>query len=78
MQFFEFSPLSKIYLNGKSTSDNTPEKCIKEAIEFVKEHNIQSLELYYDGFQMLIEPSTDLKELVSEFIRWQNRQTIPK
>jgi len=78
MQYLEFSPISIITLKGRSISDNTPEKSIREAIEFVSVHHIESIELDYDGFLMLIEPSTDLNGLVSEFVRWRSRQTMPK
>lgn len=68
MRYSKISPDSDITL--RSESGNTPDKAINEAIEFVKEHGLKSVDLNYGGFTMYIDPDVDIKQLVSEFYNW--------
>ena len=54
MRYSKISPDSDITL--RSESGNTPDKAINEAIEFVKEHGLKSVDLNYGGFTMYIDP----------------------
>lgn len=70
MRYFKISPNSDISLNSVIRSGNTPEKAIKEAIEFVKEHGLNSVDLNYGGFTMCIDSEVNVNELVLEFYHW--------
>ena len=77
MRYSKISPDSDISLKAEIRSGNTPAKAINEAIEFVKEHGLNSVDLNYSGFTMYINPDVDIKQLVSEFYHWRSIQTAP-
>jgi len=77
MRYSKISPDSDIVLKSVIRSGNTPTKAINEAIEFVKEHGLKSLDLNYGGFTMYIDSEVDIKQLVSEFSHWRSIQTAP-
>lgn len=77
MQHLKFSPDSEIILEATNITDTTPSMAIQEAIQFVKEQNLECVDLYYDGFLMSIESDTNLKQLVSEYDQWRSIQTAP-
>lgn len=47
----------------------TPAKAINEAIDFCKTNNLTKCELDYEGFLFEIEPTSDLKDKLSDFNR---------
>lgn len=53
----------------ESIGVTTPAKAINEAIEFCKVNNLTECELDYEGFLFDIEPTSDLKEKLSDFNR---------
>jgi len=74
MQHLKFSSDSEIILEATNKTGTTPEEVIHEAIQFVKEHNLESVDLRYGEFLMAIEPDTSLNELISEYINWRKLQ----
>lgn len=79
MRYLNFSTDSEITLIAKSEHviDATPAKAIEEAIKFVKEHKLKSVDLYYDGFTMHIDSDVNIRELVSELYNWRSTKTAP-
>lgn len=59
----------------ESLEVTTPAKAINEAIEFCKVNNLTECELDYDGFLFDIEPTSDLKEKLSDFNRARAERT---
>lgn len=53
----------------------TPAKAINEAIEFCKTNNLTECELDYEGFLFDIEPTSDLKDKLSDFNRARAERT---
>jgi len=78
MRYSKISSNSFIELKSVIRSGNTPAKAINEAIEFVKEHNLEYLTLNYGGFSMAIDAETDIKQLVSEFNYWRDMKNNKK
>lgn len=67
MRYSKISSESEIVLKAEIISGNTPSKAIKEAIEFVKEHDLRSIYLNYGNFCMYIDAESDIQELVIEY-----------
>jgi F0F1-type ATP synthase gamma subunit len=70
MRYNKISTDSYITLRSEIRTGNSPAKAINEAIEFVKEHELDNIDLVYDGFTMYIDSEVDVKKLVSEFYHW--------
>lgn len=79
MRYLNFSKDSEIILeaNFQCPTVTTPAKAINEAIQFVKENGLKSVDLNYGGFTMYIDPDVEIKQLVSEFYHWRSIQTAP-
>ena len=71
MRYLKFHTDSAITLEATTASGTTPAKAIQEAIDFVQIQGLESVDLKYHGFTMLIEPTTILKELLSEYMEWE-------
>lgn len=76
MRELRISPNSDITLESNQRQGTTPAKAISEAIRFREEHQLESVELHYGGFTMLIDETTDFKELLSEYYGWLELQKI--
>jgi len=71
MRHLKFNKDSAITLEATTASGTTPAKAIQEAIEFVRLQGLESVDLIYHGFTMLIEPTTSLNRLLSEYLEWE-------
>lgn len=78
MRHLKFHKDSAITLEATTATGTTPAKAIQEAIEFVQLQGLESVDLIYGGFLMCIEPASNLKELVTEYMEWEHLQNEKK
>lgn len=71
MRHLKFHKDSAITLEATTASGTTPAKAIQEAIDFVQLQGLEAVDLKYHGFTMLIEPTTSLRRLVTEYMEWE-------
>jgi hypothetical protein len=71
MRYIKFHQDSAIRLEATKSTNTTPAKAINEAIDFVQIQGLESVDLIYSGFTMMITPDTDLKEKLSEYMEWE-------
>jgi len=71
MRYIKFHQDSAIRLEATNANGTTPAKAIQEAIDFVQIQGLESVDLGYHGFTMMITPDTDLKEKLSEYMEWE-------
>lgn len=71
MRHVKFHPDSAITLEATTAAGTSPAKAIQETIEFVQIQGLESVDLIYHGFTMFITSTTNLKELLSEYMEWE-------
>jgi hypothetical protein len=73
MEFIRLDKSSTISFT--MVTNDSPSLALREAKNFILMHRIPECELDMNGFLAMIDPATNLEQILNEFIDWKKHQS---